>query len=98
MPFQEQSCSGYSCGEALILSPGLTGTIAGGLAGLVGWVVLELQCPNLNLYHILAWHWGSGSAGDARWSGARPPVEPHITVLSVCAKYIVEAIVSHRTC
>jgi hypothetical protein len=41
-----------------ILSPGLTGTIAGGLAGLVGFMVLELQCPNLNLYHILAWHWG----------------------------------------
>jgi len=42
-----------------ILSPGLTGTIAGGLAGLVGWMVLEVRCPNLNLYHILAWHWGA---------------------------------------
>jgi hypothetical protein len=42
-----------------ILSPGLTGTIAGGLAGLVGWMVLELRCPNLNLFHILAWHWGA---------------------------------------
>ena len=42
-----------------ILSPGLTGTIAGGLAGLVGWMVLDVRCPNLNLYHILAWHWGA---------------------------------------
>ena len=42
-----------------ILSPGLTGTMAGGLAGLVGWIVLEVRCPNLNLYHILAWHWGA---------------------------------------
>jgi hypothetical protein len=42
-----------------ILSPGLTGTIAGGLAGLVGLMVLEVRCPNLNLYHILAWHWGA---------------------------------------
>jgi hypothetical protein len=41
-----------------ILSPGLTGTIAGGLAGLVGLMVLEVRCPNLNLYHILAWHLG----------------------------------------
>jgi hypothetical protein len=41
-----------------ILSPGLTGTIAGGLAGLGGLMVLEVQCPNLNLFHILAWHWG----------------------------------------
>jgi hypothetical protein len=42
-----------------ILSPGLTGTIAGGLAGLGGLMVLEVQCPNLNLFHILAWHWGA---------------------------------------
>ncbi len=41
-----------------ILSPGLTGTIAGGLAGLVGLMVLEVRCPNLGLYHILVWHWG----------------------------------------
>jgi hypothetical protein len=41
-----------------ILSPCLTGTIAGGLAGLAGLMVLEVQCLNLNLFHILAWHWG----------------------------------------
>ena len=38
------------------LSPALTGATAGGLAGLVGLTVLEIQCPNLNLYHILVGH------------------------------------------
>jgi hypothetical protein len=41
-----------------ILSPGLTGATAGGLAGLAGLMVLEVQCPNLSSYHILVWHWG----------------------------------------
>lgn len=38
------------------LSPLLTGAAAGGLAGLVGLTVLEIHCPNLNVYHIAAWH------------------------------------------
>jgi hypothetical protein len=38
------------------LSPLLTGATAGGLAGLVGLVVLEIHCPNLNVYHIVVWH------------------------------------------
>ena len=38
------------------LSPALTGATAGGLAGLVGLAVLEIQCPNLNVYHIVVWH------------------------------------------
>jgi hypothetical protein len=38
------------------LSPMLTGATAGGLAGLVGMAVLEIHCPNLNIYHILVWH------------------------------------------
>jgi hypothetical protein len=38
------------------LSPGLAGATAGGLAGLVGLTVLEIHCPNLNVYHIVAWH------------------------------------------
>jgi len=38
------------------LSSVLTGATAGGLSGLVGLAILEVQCPNLNLYHILAWH------------------------------------------
>jgi hypothetical protein len=41
-----------------VLSPGLTGATAGGLAGLAGLMVLEVQCPNLSSYHILVWHWG----------------------------------------
>lgn len=38
------------------LSPALTGATAGGLAGLVGLAVLEIHCPNLNVYHIMVWH------------------------------------------
>ena len=38
------------------LSPALTGATAGGLAGLVGLTVLEIQCPNLNVYHIMVGH------------------------------------------
>jgi hypothetical protein len=41
-----------------VLSPGLTGATAGGLAGLAGLMVLEVRCPNLSSYHILVWHWG----------------------------------------
>ena len=41
-----------------ILSPGLTGAVAGGLAGVIGLMVLEVRCPNLSGYHILVWHWG----------------------------------------
>jgi hypothetical protein len=38
------------------LSPGLIGASAGGVAGLVGLTVLEIHCPNLNVYHIVVWH------------------------------------------
>lgn len=38
------------------LSPPLTGATAGGLAGLAGLTVLEIHCPNLDLFHIIAWH------------------------------------------
>lgn len=38
------------------LMPLLTGATAGGLAGLAGLTVLEIHCPNLNLYHIVIWH------------------------------------------
>jgi hypothetical protein len=38
------------------LSPLLTGATAGGFAGLVGLAVLEIHCPNLNVYHIVVWH------------------------------------------
>jgi hypothetical protein len=41
-----------------ILLPKLMGAAAGGLAGLSGFSVLEVNCPNLNALHILAWHGG----------------------------------------
>jgi hypothetical protein len=41
-----------------ILSPGLTGTATGLLAGLVGTSVLEIHCPNLDASHILVSHLG----------------------------------------
>jgi hypothetical protein len=51
-----------------ILYPKLIGAIAGGLAGLAGLSVLEINCPNLNAFHILIWHEGVlvfGSLGGA---------------------------------
>ena len=38
------------------LSPALTGATAGGLAGLAGLAVLEIHCPNMNVYHIVVAH------------------------------------------
>lgn len=38
--------------------PKLMGATTGGFAGLIGVTVLEVHCPNLNLYHILVWHLG----------------------------------------
>jgi hypothetical protein len=36
----------------------LIGAVAGGLAGLAGLSVLEVNCSNFNVFHILAWHGG----------------------------------------
>lgn len=41
-----------------ILFPRLIGLAVGGLSGLIGLSVLEVNCPNLNIFHILVWHWG----------------------------------------
>ena len=41
------------------LNPVLTGATAGAMAGLSGLCDLEIFCPNLNAYHILAWHLGA---------------------------------------
>ena len=41
-----------------ILFPKLIGAAAGGLAGLIGLSVLEVNCPNLNVFHVLVWHAG----------------------------------------
>jgi len=42
-----------------ILSPSMTGAATGLLAGLVGTSVLEIHCPNLDAWHILASHLGA---------------------------------------
>ncbi len=41
-----------------ILYPKLIGAAAGGLGGLAGLSVLEINCSNMNVFHILVWHWG----------------------------------------
>jgi hypothetical protein len=51
-----------------LLLPKLIGAAAGGLACLSGLSVLEVNCPNLNVFHILVWHGGVvvfGSLGGA---------------------------------
>jgi hypothetical protein len=48
-----------------ILFPQLVGAAVGCLAGLAGFSVLELNCPNMNLFHIVVWHWGVGLIGTA---------------------------------
>ncbi len=69
-----------------MLSPMLTGATAGTFAGLIGVTVLEVYCPNLNLFHILVWHFGVillstlagliiGVAARQAWS-SRPGTEP----------------------
>jgi len=42
-----------------ILSPRMTGTAAGLLAGLAGTSMLEIHCPNLDAWHILLSHLGA---------------------------------------
>ncbi len=44
------------CGTAL--SPKRTAAAAGMLAGLVSTSALEMHCPNLDMWHILVWHFG----------------------------------------
>jgi hypothetical protein len=46
-----------------ILSPRVAGAITGMLAGLVSTTVLEVHCPNLNVWHILIWHVGFALLG-----------------------------------
>jgi hypothetical protein len=41
-----------------ILFPKMIGAAVGGLAGLIGLSVLEMNCTNLDVYHILVWHGG----------------------------------------
>lgn len=46
-----------------VLSARTTGAICGALAGLIGVSVLEIQCSNFDLRHILVWHLGVGVSG-----------------------------------
>jgi hypothetical protein len=46
-----------------ILSLRVAGAITGMLAGLVSTTVLEVHCPNLNVWHILVWHVGIALLG-----------------------------------
>jgi hypothetical protein len=46
-----------------ILSPRAIGAIAGMLAGLISTTVLEVHCPDLNVWHILVWHVGIAFVG-----------------------------------
>ena len=48
-----------------ILSPKLIGAAVGGLASLAGFIVLELNCPDVNVFHIVVWHWGVVLIGTA---------------------------------
>jgi len=47
------------------LSPAWTGAAAGLLAGLAGAAALEIYCPNLNAWHILAAHIGTAALSAA---------------------------------
>jgi len=61
-----------------ILYPKLMGAVAGGFAGLAGLSVLEFNCPNLNVFHILVWHAGVvivGSLGGALLGAAVESIE-----------------------
>jgi hypothetical protein len=48
-----------------ILFPKLIGAAVGGLAGLAGLSVLELNCPDVNVFHVVVWHWGVVLIGAA---------------------------------
>jgi hypothetical protein len=46
----------------------LIGAALGGLAGLAGFSVLEFNCADVNVFHIVIWRWGVVLIGTA--SGA----------------------------
>lgn len=48
-----------------VMVPRLSGAVIGLLAGLVSTTVLEVYCPNLNVWHILIWHVGIAFLGLA---------------------------------
>lgn len=48
-----------------VLGERTAGALAGALAGLSGLLLLEIFCPNLNAYHVLAWHLGAAVVSTA---------------------------------
>lgn len=52
-----------------MLRPWLTGAVVGGFAGLVGLSILEINCSDLNLNHILVWHGGVVVASSLSGAG-----------------------------
>jgi hypothetical protein len=69
-----------------MLYPKLTGAAAGGLAGLTGLSVLEMNCSNLNLFHILLWHWGVVLVGSAAGALIGTAVDTLFTRVSLPSK------------
>ena len=49
--------------QGSILAPVMTGATTGLLAGLVGTSVLEIHCPNMDAWHVLASHLGVAALG-----------------------------------
>ena len=49
--------------QGALLSPRIVGATAGMLAGLVGTTVLEVYCPNHNLWHVVVGHFGIAFLG-----------------------------------
>jgi hypothetical protein len=60
-----------------VLYPKLSGAVAGGLAGLAGLSVLEVNCPNLNAFHILVWHAGLVAVSSTGGALLGAAVESH---------------------
>ena len=53
------------------VNPVSAGTVAGTLAGLAGVAMLELHCPNFEVFHVMLWHTGVVlvSAAAGAWLG-----------------------------
>jgi len=49
--------------QGAVLSPRVTGVMAGFLAGLIGTSILEINCSNFNALHIMMWHVGVAALG-----------------------------------
>jgi len=57
-----------------ILCSKLLGAFRWRIGRLAGLSVLEVNCPNLNLFHILVWHAGVLILGSPGWLFSRRPL------------------------